>query len=178
MFCKKVRWISRFLIASAMFFSFSALSEGALQSQMQAFVVLPQADGSESFEVAKSAEPGQVIEYRTVFSNSGDTAIGGLAVVGPVPAGTRYLGNSATSDVPHVFEASIDDGASWHSEPLMRRVAQPDGSEQEEVVPPEEYTHVRWRTLEPLAVNGSQEYHYRVFVLPVEGGAEQAGTIH
>jgi len=169
---KKAKWISRFLLASAMFFSLTALSEGALQSRMQAFVVLPQTDGSETFEVAKAVEPGQVIEYRTVFSNAGDAAISGLAVVGPVPAGTRYLGNSATSDVTHAFEASTDNGNSWHSEPLMRKVTQADGSEKEEVVPPDEYTHVRWKASESIASNGSQEYRYRVFVLPTEGNAK------
>lgn len=172
MYSIKAKWISRFLLASAMFFSLTALSEGALQSQMQAFVVMPQADGSESFEAAQAVEPGQVIEYRTVFSNAGDSAISGLAVVGPVPAGTRYLGNSATSDVTHAFEASADNGNSWHSEPLMRTVRQADGSEKEEVVPPEEYTHVRWKAAESIASNGSQEYRYRVFVLPTEGNAK------
>jgi uncharacterized repeat protein (TIGR01451 family) len=172
MYSNKAKWISRFLLTWTMFFSLTALSEGALQSQMQAFVVLPQADGSETFEVAKAVEPGQVIEYRTMFSNTGDTAISGLAVVGPVPSGTRYLGNSATSDVTHAFEASIDNGNSWHSEPLMRKVTQADGSETEEVVPPEDYTHVRWKATESIASNGNQEYRYRVFVLPTEGNVK------
>ena len=165
---KKGKWISKLLLTGAMFFSLTALSEGALQSHMKAFIVTPQADGSESFEVAKSVEPGQVIEYRTVYSNTGESTITGLAVVGPVPPGTRYLGESAFSNVTHAFEASIDSGGSWHSEPLLRKVRQPDGSEKEEVVPPEEYTHVRWKAADSIASNGSQEYRYRVFVLPTE----------
>ena len=139
---------------------------------MQAFVVMPQADGNETFDIAKSVEPGQVIEYRTVYSNSGDSSITGLAVVGPVPAGTRYLGNSATSSVTHVFEASIDGGTNWQREPLMRKVRQANGSEKQEVVPPEEYTHVRWKAAESIARNSSQEYRYRVFVLPTEDNAK------
>ena len=165
---KKGNWISKLLLTGAMFFSLSAFSEGALQSHMKAFVVTPQADGSESFEVAKSVEPGQVIEYRTVYSNSGDSIISGLAVVGPVPPGTRYLGESASSDVTHEFEASIDGGTSWHNEPLVRMVRQPDGSDKEVVIPPQEYTHVRWKAADSIASNGSQEYRYRVFVLPTE----------
>ena len=165
---KKGKWISKLLLTGAMFFSLTALSEGALQSHMKAFVVTPQADGSESFEVAKSVEPGQVIEYRTVYSNSGDSIISGLAVVGPVPPGTRYLGESASSDITHEFEASIDGGTSWHNEPLVRMVRQPDGSDKEVVIPPQEYTHVRWKAADSIASNGSQEYRYRVFVLPTE----------
>ena len=98
MYSKTGKWMSKLLLTGAMFLSLSAFSEGALQSHMKAFVVTPQADGSESFEVAKSVEPGQVIEYRTVYSNTGDSIISGLAVVGPVPPGTRYLGESASSD--------------------------------------------------------------------------------
>ena len=95
--CRKTaKWISKLFLTGAMFLSLTALSEGALQSQMKAFVVTPQADGGESFEVAKSVEPGQVIEYRTVYSNTGESTITGLAVVGPVPPGTRYLGESAS----------------------------------------------------------------------------------
>ncbi len=172
MYRKKVKWISKVLLTGAMFFSLTALSEGALQSQMKAFVVTPQADGNESFEVAKTVEPGQVIEYRTVYSNTGTSTITGLAVVGPIPPGTRYLGESASTNVTHAFEASIDSGNSWHSEPLMRVVRQPDGTDKQVVVPPEEYTHVRWKALDSIASNGSQEYRYRVFVLPVEDSAK------
>ena len=168
MYRKTVKWMSKLLLTGAMFFSLSAFSEGALQSHMKAFVVTPQTDGSESFEVAKSVEPGQVIEYRTVYSNTGDSIISGLAVVGPVPPGTRYQGKSASSDVTHEFEASIDGGTSWHSEPLVRTVIQPDGSEKEVVIPPQEYTHVRWKAADSIASNASQEYRYRVFVLPTE----------
>ena len=151
MYSNKTRWVIRFLIAGLMFFSLSALSLGALQSRMQAYVVMADVDGKESFDLAKSVEPGQVIEYRTVYSNSGNSSITGLAVVGPVPAGTRYLGNSATGSVTHVFEASIDGGASWHSEPLVRYVRQADGRKKREVIPPEEYTHVRWKAAESIA---------------------------
>lgn len=172
MYSKTGKWMSKLLLTGAMFLSLSALSEGALQSHMKAFVVTPQDDGSESFEVAKSVEPGQVIEYRTVYTNTGESMIAGLAVVGPVPHGTRYLGESAFSNATHAFEASIDGGNSWHNEPLVRMVRQPDGSDKQVVVPPEEYTHVRWKTSDSIASNSSQEYRYRVFVVPAENNAK------
>ncbi len=171
MYSSKTKWLNRILLAGAMFFSLSALSEGALQSRMEALVVTTQADGRETFDIATSVEPGQVIEYRTVYSNSGDASISNLAVVGPVPAGTRYLGKSASSSVAHVFEASIDGGNSWHKEPLLRTVTQADGSKKQEVVPPEEYSHVRWKAAEAIARNSRQEYRYRVLVLPTEDNA-------
>ena len=172
MYSKKTKWLSRFLGTCVVFFSLTALSEGALQSRMEAFVVMPQVDGSESFDVAKSVEPGQVIEYLTVYSNTGDSSISDLAVIGPVPAGTHYLRQSATSTARHVFEASIDGGTSWHTEPLMRTVTQPDGSTIEQVVQPEEYSHVRWKAADAIARNSSQEFRYRVFVLPTEDNAK------
>ena len=67
---KKARWFYQLLLTGTIFFSLTALSEGALQSWMKAFVVMPHADGSETFEMAKSVEPGQVIEYRTIYSNT------------------------------------------------------------------------------------------------------------
>ena len=172
MYSSNTRWFNRFLLAGAIFFSLSALSEGSLQSRMEALLVITQVDGKETFATAKSVEPGQVIEYRTVYSNSGVSPISNLSVVGPVPAGTRYLDKSATSSVTHVFEASIDGGSSWHTEPLMRTVTQADGSKTQEVVPPEEYSHVRWKAAEAIARNSRQEYRYRVFVLPTEDNAK------
>jgi uncharacterized repeat protein (TIGR01451 family) len=139
---------------------------------MQAWLVTTQADGPESFAPANSVEPGQVIEYRTVYTNAGASTISGLTVVGWVPAGTVYIGGSATTPVGHVFEASVDGGSSWHREPLLRQVTLPDGSRKEENIPPSEYTHVRWLSADPLDADGSQEFRYRVSVETAEAVPE------
>lgn len=148
-----------------------AWAQGTLVSEMKAFVVTTQDDGTETLQEASSVEPGQLIEYQMQYRNNGDDPLSGLAVTGPVPGGTQYVGGTAASETAHVFEASIDGGSSWHIEPLVRTVIQPDGTEKQEVVAPEEYTHVRWLAAEPLASDASQQYRYRVQVQASEEGA-------
>ena len=161
---KTSKAIYQILGIAVLVLSLPAWAQGALQSEMQAWLVTLQADGTESFVPAGTVEPGQVIEYRTLYTNAGAAPVSGLTVIGPVPVGTLYIGGSAATLVGHVFEASIDGGSSWHSEPLVRRVTLPNGSQKEQVIPPAEYTHVRWQAAEPLGADGSQEYRYRVSV--------------
>ena len=103
--------IKRGLVIAVLALSLPAWAQGALTSEMQAWLVTTQADGPESFAPANSVEPGQVIEYRTIYTNAGASTISGLTVVGLVPAGTVYIGGSATTPVGHVFEASVDGGS-------------------------------------------------------------------
>lgn len=165
--------INRVLAITVLLLALPAWAQGALQSELQAWLVTSQTDGTESFVPANAVEPGQVIEYRTIYTNAGASSISGLTVIGPVPAGTRYIGDSAATPVGHAFQASIDGGSSWHSEPLVRRVTLPDGTQKEQVIPPSEYTHVRWQAADPLGADDSQEYRYRVSVEAVAEAAPE-----
>jgi uncharacterized repeat protein (TIGR01451 family) len=173
MFDKIIKPINRILAIAVLVLSLPAWAQGALTSEMQAWLVTLQADGTESFDPATSVEPGQVIEYRTLYTNAGSAPVSGLTVIGPVPVGTLYIGGSAATPVGHVFQASIDGGSSWQSEPLVRRVTLPDGSQKEQIIPPSEYTHVRWQSADRMAADGSQEYRYRVSVEAVAEAVPQ-----
>ncbi len=132
---------------------------------ISAFLVTEDARGEERLTVADTAAPGQVMEFRIEFVNSSAEDVSGIAVVNPVPANTRFLPDSHAADVGADFEVSIDGGESFEPEPVTRIETQADGSQATVVVPPEQYTHVRWLADEPLAGDGGrQSFTYRVAV--------------
>jgi uncharacterized repeat protein (TIGR01451 family) len=142
----------------------SAWSQEPLQSRMDAYLVQTDPQGEEQLVPAESASPGDTIEYRLTYENTGPGPLSGLAVVGPIPEGTRYLGGSASTEVPHEFQVTIDGGETWQPEPVTRQVTGPDGTVREEVVPPREYDELRWRAQAPLEPDQVQVYVYRVSV--------------
>ncbi len=135
---------------------------GPLESTMTAWLVKQDAKGKDVFEKTETAAPDEVIEYRMQYKNTGDTPISGLRVDGPIPANTHYIGKTAATKVKHDFVVSIDGGAKWEPEPVKRLRKQPDGTMKEVIVPPSEYTHVRWLAQEPIEKGKVQEYRYRV----------------
>ena len=132
---------------------------------IDAYVVVAGADGAERLRAAEVAEPGETMEFRIAFTNAGNEPAGGITVVNPVPSNTRFVPDSHGADVPARFEVSVDGGESFEPEPVTRIETRPDGSQAEVVVPPEQYTHVRWVPAEPLgAGGGTQRFSYRVAV--------------
>ena len=140
-----------------------ALAE--VDSFMEALRVIEDQDGRETFEEARSARPGEVIEYRLTYKNSESTPVSQLKAKGPVPAGTRYVADSARSDVRARLRFSHDGGVTWQAAPLKRKAADGKG---EEVVPPEHYSHVQWTAGQPLEKGKPQTYSYRVQVAEPE----------
>ena len=134
-----------------------------LQTDMQAYVVSVNDKGKEVIKKASSAEPGQMIEYRIKHKNESEGSLNALLTNGPIPKNTEYVPGSATTKVASEFEASIDGGANFAKEPLMRRVKDASGKFVEEEVPASEYTHVRWKG-DTLKKGKSQEFRYRVLV--------------
>ncbi|WP_323503886.1 hypothetical protein, partial [Cryobacterium sp. RTS3] len=49
------------------------------------------ADGKEHFSSADSIRPGDVIEYRAVYTNRTDKPVNGVIATLPVPEGLEYL---------------------------------------------------------------------------------------
>lgn len=150
------------LLAMMLPFGLSAAPE--IDSRLKGYLVVVDAEGNESFTPAETAEPGVVIEYRLQFENKGDRAAKDLAVIGPVPANTRYIANTANTAVRHDFTVSIDNGDTWEPEPVVRERKLPDGTIEQYVIPAEQYTHLRWQTRQRLGVDETHEYRYRVIV--------------
>ena len=130
----------------------SGAAKGAplVKSQLAAFRVA-QSDDKETFAPAQNARPGDVIEYRVSYANSGKGAALNLRPVLPIPVGTSYLANSAA---PAPFEASLD-GRNFAAAPLTRRVKKADGTTEIVTVPLAEYRALRWNagTLVPGETN-------------------------
>lgn len=106
-------------------------------------------DGKETFSSAAQVKPGEIVEYRATYSNSGDQPARQLMATLPVPAGMEFVGRTAA---PSRLEASLD-GVTFAPVPLMRRVKLADGREAMRPVPASEYRTLRWAlgTLGPKA---------------------------
>jgi len=150
--------LSTFAVVVAVFCGIAGLAyaKGPLTGDIQAFVVSVDDDGVEKVTSADVTEPGQILEFQIVFTNNGDSHVNGIQVVDPIPENTRFIGDSHRSDVPAAFEVSIDGGESFEAEPVRRIETREDGTQQEVVITPDQYTHVRWLADEALHSNGGK----------------------
>jgi uncharacterized repeat protein (TIGR01451 family) len=87
--------------------------------------------------------PGDVVQYRLVFTNVNAVPVRNIALNDPIPSGLRYVGASAAADRDDtVVEFSIDGGVTFAAEPMIEEMV--DGKPVLKPAPPERYTHVRW----------------------------------
>ncbi len=118
-------------------------------------------------EIAVSADkvfPRDMVEYTLRYRNSGGEAAAGVSLLGPVPAGTVYLEETAT-DNPELHPLfSIDDGKTFQEAPVTYVVVDTDGTEKRVKAPPEMITHVRWMLGGRLGVGQEVSVSYRVQV--------------
>lgn len=120
-------------------------------------------DGKETRQSAEQARPGDVIEYRAEYRNTGDAAVKQLAATLPIPNGMAYLPSTAA---PQSLQASLD-GKTFENVPLKRRVKLPNGREVVREVPTSEYRYLRW-ALGTLDVGQSRTVAARVQVSPLQ----------
>ena len=137
---------------------------------LDAFIVstITNDDGEEeeTFTEAAEARPGQVVEYRVTATNEGETTLpaGNVVVTGPVPEGTTYIGDSATTESEVELTFSADEGQSFSAPPVMMTVENDDGEEEEVEAEPGQYSAVRWSVMRALEPGDSLEFSYRVTV--------------
>lgn len=148
---------------------FPLMASAELQSELAAFVVTTGSDGAEQFAPAYTVKPGQVIEYRLKHVNKFDQAIGGVAIVGPVPQEAVFETGTQTSSSDAVFEIRADldpdnPGEEWSTLPAMREVVLSDGSRVIEEATPEHFTAVRWNIVTPIQNEEAVANSYRVTV--------------
>jgi uncharacterized repeat protein (TIGR01451 family) len=117
------------------------------------------ADGKEVLAAADRAIPGETIEYRATYSNTGRTAARQVLGTLPVPTNMEYV---ADSSKPQPQQAALADG-NFSAIPLKRKVRQPNGQEVEVIVPQSEYRALRWN-LGDLGTNQSQTVAARMRV--------------
>jgi len=136
----------------------------SLSGEMEARKIIVDEDNREIAVPAENVYPHDTVEYTLKYRNSGNAAASGVNLVGPVPAGTVYLDQTATDieDIRPVF--SIDDGKTYHEAPVTYIVVDENGQEQEKVATPDMITHVKWVMNGILEVGEEVSVSYRVQV--------------
>lgn len=89
------------------------------------------------------ARPGDVLHYTLTFRNVNDRAVTGVTLANPLPAGVRYVANSAQATRQDArAEYSADGGKTFSTQPMEEVVV--DGRAVTRPIPAERFTHVRW----------------------------------
>ena len=159
----KLKWFGAMLLGVLLLPSAASAQESPLESTLESYLVVEEG-GEERLTPAEQAGPGDIIEYRLLYTNVSDRALSGLVVNGPIPNNTSYLGDTDSASVNAAFTVSVGAGDEFQSEPYTRVVTDENGNQQEEVVPPEDYTQLRWEPVDSIAPNQTQTYIYRVQV--------------
>lgn len=130
--------VVRLLMAITVSFSFLAHAAPAAEPVKVALQALKVVDvnGKETLTESKTAKPGEVLEYRAVYSNVSKKIITNLAATLPVPVGMEYVGLS----VKPAGALASTDGKVFSAMPLMRKGA----SGKTEAVPLADYRALRW----------------------------------
>jgi uncharacterized repeat protein (TIGR01451 family) len=130
----------------------------------QARVVIE--NGKEKLEDASVVKPGEVIEYRAVYTNTGDKPVTNLLATLPVAEGLELIPGSSLPKTPAALAATSD--GKYAAMPLMRVVP---GKAKPEPVPYAEYRSLRW-SVPQLPANGVFVVSARVHV--AEGSPKPA----
>ena len=99
--------------------------------------VIQGADGKEQLVDAASVKPGDLLEYRAVYSNRKNFPVDGLVVDLPIPEGLEYQPKTARPAALRA-QAATKDGQ-FRAEPLTQQIAG-----KTEPVPYSDYRSLRW----------------------------------
>ena len=135
-----------------------------LTGEMEANKIVHDENNREIAVPAENVYPHDTVEYILKYRNSGNAAASGVNLVGPVPAGTVYLEQTATdADGFHPW-FSIDGGKTYHEYPVTYVFVDENGQEEERVATPDMISHVRWTMDGTLNVGQQVSVSYRVQV--------------
>lgn len=178
---QKLDTILRMLILSGLCASFNLYAQTAapkppaqkpdIESVLTAKKVEIADDKKERLIEAKTAKPGEVIEYVATYTNKGKTAVRDVVATLPIPADTILLRNTPR---PATATASVGD-AKFAAIPLKRKVKLPSGKEEEIEIPVSEYRALQW-SLGELAAGKSVVVSARVRVSDAPNTAPAPAT--
>ncbi len=139
---------------------------------LKQFKVVKDGRDDVKFVDASVVVPGDVIEYRAIYSNTGTGAVPVVATL-PIPLSLEYLKDSASAkNIAHTV--ALKD-SQFSKEPLLQKVVTASGATLSQPVPYASYRYVRW-DLGNLSPGKSVEVSVRAKVaqnLEVVGGAEE-----
>jgi uncharacterized repeat protein (TIGR01451 family) len=161
----------RRILSAAIILLFAAVSAGSasaqgpeLKGEMVAAKIVVDEEKGEIALPAEQVYPNDTVEYTLRYTNAGTATAAGVDLIGPVPAGTVYIEETAT-EVPGIRPMySIDQGKSWHEAPVIIEVARKDGTVEKKKADPEMITHVKWSLDGHLGVGEEVVVSYRVQV--------------
>ncbi len=178
---QKLDTILRMLILSGLCASFNLYAQNAapkppaqkpdIESVLTAKKVEIADDKKERLIEAKTAKPGEVIEYVATYTNKGKTAVRDVVATLPIPADTIFMRNTPK---PGTASASLGDGK-FAAIPLKRKVKLPSGKEEEIEIPVSEYRALQW-SLGELAAGKSVVVSARVRVSDAPNTAPAPAT--
>jgi len=123
-------------------------------------------DGEEQVKYIPSdtAKPGETLRFTLVYRNTGDETAEEVFLDNPVPSGTSYQANSASRAGSDLLFFSVDGGKTFRApEQLTIEAPGADGKREQQIAPPESYTHIRWE-IPPLPAGASGEVSFGVRV--------------
>lgn len=164
-----IRTLVRAAVFFALFTSFmaSAQAQGPLESLLEVFLVeqVATSDGIEETRVpVDEAEPDAILEYVLTYTNTSDQGLKGFVIKNPIPANTSYLADSASSPEGSDFKVSIDHGATFESEPVVRIVVDENGDDKEILIPADQYNALKWVVQSSLDAGTQMSMKYRVTI--------------
>ena len=118
-----------------------AQQQNDVSSVLEVYKITTNEDGDEIATQTSEVTPGDLIEYRLIYTNNLENGITQLRPVLPIPIGMEYLLDSAD---PNLEGASLSNSGSFQATPLTRDVRQPGGTTTTEEVPGREYRRLRW----------------------------------
>jgi uncharacterized repeat protein (TIGR01451 family) len=122
-----------------------------------------QHDGWQQMADEQRVQPGDRILYTVSLRNVGDSEARSPLAFGPVPAGTVYLEDAATTGPGLQVEFSINGGKTFSPQPMVV-VTAADGSQRTVPAPVDRYTTIRWSWDASLAAGEQQVVSYQVQV--------------
>jgi uncharacterized repeat protein (TIGR01451 family) len=159
-----MRTVTLLMVLAVALATGNAAGSGPLTGSIEAWKVVVTGDsGDESFVPAETAEPRDVIEYRLTYANSGELPLPGIAITDAVPAGTRYLADTASLPDGASVTFSVDNGKTFHPWPVRVRKVE-NGREVWVEATPDMVTHLRWNLGSALKPAAQVNVTYRAVV--------------
>lgn len=119
-----------------------AKAQSPISISLKQFKVVKDEQGEVKFFDAALVVPGDVIEYRAVYSNLSTSALPVIATM-PIPDSMEYVKESAKAkgNLAHTVAAK---DAQYANEPLQQKVTTASGATLSQPVPYASYRFVRW----------------------------------
>lgn len=112
---------------------------------------------------AKEVDNGQTIFYTLTCRNTGTNPATGVKVNDPIPTSTRYVNGSARGEGADIT-FSIDGGKTYKKPTLLSyKIKRSDGTFEERLASPEEYTHIQWE-INSIPAGGSVSVSFQTIV--------------